>query len=59
MKQLIDIRLNHTEIMTTWQKSQKLRVKKIGLISPNDITVNLNAYKIKSVNDICIDFSYR
>ena len=58
IKKIIAIRLNHTEIMTTWQKNQKLRVKKAGLISPNGSTVNLNAHKIKSVNDSCINCSY-
>ena len=58
IKKIIAKRLNHTEIMTTWQKNQKLRVKKTGLISPKGSTVNLNAHKIKSVNDNCINCSY-
>ena len=58
IKKIIAIRLNHTEIMTTWQKNQKFRVKKTGLISPKGSTVNLNAHEIKSVNDSCINCSY-
>ena len=37
---------------------QELPAQKTGLISPKCSTVNLNAHKIKSVNDSCINCSY-